>query len=158
MSQSKRSLRWIRWLATGFGLGLAPKAPGTFGTLGGAGVVGIYEIMPSTLRMPLFLLLCFGGYYVIKLYEHHHHGHDASEIVIDEILGFATAFLWIPVTLANLLVAFIWFRIFDVSKIGPVGWCERRWHGSAFGTLMDDLVAGVLTAMMLMVMIHMRIL
>lgn len=156
MSQSKTSL--IRWLATGFGLGRAPKAPGTFGTLGGVGVVAIYEVMGDVFRVPLFLLLCFGGYYVIKLYEHHHRAHDASEIVIDEILGFAAVFLWIPVSAANLLAAFIWFRIFDISKVGPVGWCERRWHGSAFGTLMDDLVAGILTAMMLMVMIHVGIL
>ena len=83
-------------------------------------------------------------------------GHeDPPEIVIDEVAGQWIA-LW-PVSLGasmtgsafwdlypGVIAAFLFFRLFDITKPGPVGWADRK--GGAFGVMADDVIAGVFAA------------
>ncbi len=73
---------------------------------------------------------------------------DPGWVVIDEFAG-----QWISLmalarpTLAGVIAAFVLFRLFDVTKLGPVGWADRQ-HG-AFGIMADDVIAGIITAVVL---------
>ena len=85
---------------------------------------------------------------------------DDGRIVIDEVVGQGIAFAplvlagasWRPAwsleSLAPVVTAFVLFRVFDIWKPGPVGWAERRFTGG-LGVMMDDVVAGVLAALVL---------
>ena len=66
---------------------------------------------------------------------------DPSAVVIDEVAGFMTAMLLLPMTWSSLLLAFFLFRIFDVLKPFPIKHLEKLKGG--FGIVLDDLLAGV---------------
>ncbi len=130
------------FFAFGFGSGLAPKAPGTFGTLA---AVPIYWLLQD-LTWPLYLswlvvTFALGVYWCgrsAKLLGVHDHG----GIVWDEFVG-----LWITLFLAPkswLFVAlgFALFRFFDVLKPWPIGWLDRNVEGG-FGIMIDDVLAGI---------------
>jgi phosphatidylglycerophosphatase A len=74
---------------------------------------------------------------------------DPAEIVLDETCGIALVALVIPPSLSWWwLLAFPLFRLLDMLKYGPVGWCDRRIKG-AWGVLLDDVVAGLMTAFLM---------
>lgn len=137
----------IKMMVTGLGTGLLPKAPGTWGSMLGLVLgLGLYEVRLDEpwLAVVVFGLMILAAYGLIRQYEADQGHHDSSEIVLDEILGLALVYLWVPAAPLNLAMGFGLFRLFDITKLGPVGWCERRLHGHAAGTLLDDLVAGVM--------------
>ena len=81
--------------------------------------------------------------------------HDPSEIVIDEVTGQFIALL--PLSYASWMhgidilamwpgwiAAFALFRLFDITKPGPIGWADRR--GDALGVMLDDVIAGIFAA------------
>ena len=72
---------------------------------------------------------------------------DASEVVIDEVAGQWIALLVIPIDWRWALAAFLLFRFFDITKIGPIGMVEK-WPGGA-GVMADDVIAGVFAALCL---------
>jgi len=86
--------------------------------------------------------------------------HDPGMIVIDEVAGQLTALALLPSALiwpANNDItdsmicygaAFILFRVLDITKPGPIMWCERRWSGG-FGVVVDDIVAGIITGLVI---------
>lgn len=143
-------------LAFGFGAGLAPKAPGTFGTL-----VGVLLFLPLWLLNPewyaLVTVLLFAfGCWVCGESARLLGVHDYGGIVFDEIVGLLVAaaplVLWPqPTVLAGaigLAVAFALFRLFDIWKPWPIRLLDRRVHGG-FGIMIDDLLAGVFAAVVL---------
>jgi len=73
---------------------------------------------------------------------------DPGWVVVDEFAG-----QWISLTALShpsatgLLAAFLVFRVLDITKLGPIGWADRQ-HG-AFGIMMDDVIAGVVAAIVL---------
>jgi phosphatidylglycerophosphatase A len=70
---------------------------------------------------------------------------DPQWIVIDEWAGLFVALAGLtPSNWTTAFVAFILFRVFDASKVGPVAWAEQL--PGAYGVMADDLVAGILTA------------
>lgn len=148
--------RWHRYvvhaLATGFGLGRIPKAPGTFGSCAGVPLGVVLNLISSYSMLAsvgLFIVLAIGSVKVIASYEQITGSHDSSEVVIDEIMGLSLVFIWVPVSVMCIGFSFVLFRLFDISKIGPVGWVERRLSGSAWGTLLDDVVAGVMVTLIM---------
>ncbi len=131
-------------LASCGGLGLAPVAPGTFGTLGG---VAIAWALAGTRLFPLWILLAAAGLYVLgrplgAWAERHARGKDPGFFVLDEVIGYLVTVLWVegPSPLA-LLLAFFVFRLFDVWKPALARRAERIPGGD--GILLDDVVAGV---------------
>lgn len=133
--------RLARLLASGFGAGCAPVAPGTAGSivavLTGAGLMTIGPLALSSAA----LVASLGGLWAVQA-SGEARG-DPGWVVIDEIAG-----QWITLlglahpTPAGLLSAFAVFRLLDIVKPGPVGWADRQ-HGAA-GVMADDLIAGAL--------------
>ena len=125
------------------GVGRIPFAPGTWGSLVGAMIW--WFIGPLTIYRSSFLLwsVFILGWLVTHFYEQQSQKHDPKEVVIDEVLGVWIALLSVPHTLTHFVVGFVLFRLFDIWKPFPVGWIDRNVKG-ALGTMLDDVVAGVM--------------
>jgi phosphatidylglycerophosphatase A len=134
----------IRLLASGFGLGYAPVAPGTFGTLLGS-------LFFFTLRyqfphpVPWFvrfsLVVAVVSIAIAHLAEKSYGRKDCQHIVIDEVAGVLFCYAFLPYSTFNLVMGFILFRLFDVAKIFPAKWSQDNLPGG-LGVVADDLVAG----------------
>jgi phosphatidylglycerophosphatase A len=141
-----------RLIASGFGAGLFPVAPGTAGSLA-ALLVGVLLVWLSPLALPVAILLaCVVGVWAIGGVPGQE---DPGWIVIDEFAGQWIAMLplivWPGAMIPGLMAAFALFRLFDITKPGPVGWADRR-H-DAIGVMADDVIAGVMAAAILSVIL-----
>lgn len=136
-----------RFIASGFGAGYAPVAPGTAGSLL-ALLLGVLLILASPVALPLAALTAtLGGVWAIRAARI---DGDPGWVVIDEVAGQWIAMLPLPrPAWPGLLAAFLLFRLFDITKPGPVGWADRR-HG-AVGVMADDVIAGAIAAVILLV-------
>lgn len=132
----------IKILATGFGSGLSPFAPGTAGTIV---AIPLYLAL-SYLSLPLYsislLALFFLAVYVSGRAELIFGEKDARKIVIDEIVGFQVTMFMVAPSLLSVLAGFVAFRLFDISKIFPIHLCERKLPGG-YGVVGDDVIAGI---------------
>ena len=127
-----------RLIASGGGVGFAPRAPGTFGSLLGLILGGILLHFGHQPVLIAILGVSAAGVWAIRQLGE---VGDAGWIVIDEVAGQLIAVLALPyVTLFGLVLAFALFRLFDITKWGPVGVLDRR-H-DAWGVMGDDWVAG----------------
>jgi phosphatidylglycerophosphatase A len=144
--------KFIKVVATGFGSGFAPFAPGTAGTIV---AIPVYLIF-SPLSWPLYLLsvlaLTFLAVYVSQGAEKVFHKKDAPQIVIDEIAGFLWTMFLVSPTLWHVLLGFILFRFFDIVKVFPARLCQERLPGG-YGVVFDDVVAGIYANIALLVLI-----
>jgi phosphatidylglycerophosphatase A len=138
----------VHFLSLGFGSGLAPKAPGTFGTLAAVPLVLLLQGLNSSLYVLIALSAGLIGIVLCQRTAQHLGVHDHPAIVWDEIAGYLLAMSFLPATWFNLLAAFVLFRWLDIRKPGPIGWCDRRLHGG-MGIMLDDVLAGVITAALL---------
>jgi phosphatidylglycerophosphatase A len=124
-------------LASGFGLGYVPKAPGTFGTLLG---LLLALVIPPNLYLYVVVGVGLLGVWVANEAEKILEEHDSPKIVIDEIAGFLlAAYGWSGL---YLVLAFVLFRILDVMKPEPLRSLQRLPGG--LGIMTDDLLAGLL--------------
>lgn len=131
------------FLALGFGSGLAPWMPGTFGTLAAIPVYLLLVQLPLLVYLGLVALLFVAGVYLCGVAARDAGVHDHPAIVWDEIVGFLITMIAVPVTWQAVLLGFLLFRFFDIVKPWPIGWLDRRVSGG-FGIMIDDVVAGVL--------------
>ncbi len=129
-------------IAFGFGLGLAPKMPGTAGTLAAFPLYWIFCESPA--RWAVFVLLFGAGVYLCGRACAMLKKHDDSGIVLDEIAAFYAVLLLTPAETEWQAAAFILFRIFDATKPPPIGWLDKNMHGG-FGVMIDDIAAAALT-------------
>ena len=132
------------FLAFGFGAGLAPKAPGTWGTLLALPLyalllaLGLSGVQIAWLCLPLFLV----GIPICGLTGRALGVSDHGGIVWDEIVAMLLVLAFAPATPAGWLLAFVLFRLFDIVKPWPIRWFDRRIHGG-FGVMFDDLIAAL---------------
>lgn len=136
------------WLATWFGSGLMAKAPGTWGTLAGLP----FAILLSAIGgWPLLLagivILSVIGFWAADRFEKDTDIHDSGSVVIDEVVGIAIAFLPLALSPLMIIIGFVIFRAFDILKPWPVSWCDRQ--NGALGVMLDDMAAGILTALVI---------
>ena len=132
------------FFALGAGLGLAPKAPGTFGTL--LGLPLLLVMPPNQLAYVLVVIVLFVfGVWVCGACSQYLGVHDHGAIVWDEVVGYLVTMVALPVTWQWMLAGFIVFRVFDILKPWPISWVDRRVHGG-FGIMIDDVLAGLLAA------------
>src|SRR3954468_16875700 len=129
------------FIALGFGVGLAPRAPGTFGTLlGWAIFLVLYEFLaPLTiafLAIPLFFL----GIWACDKTGRDLGVPDHGAMVWDEVVAFMPLAALASSSLAMQAVAFALFRLFDIWKPFPIRHFERNVKGG-FGVMLDDLIA-----------------
>ena len=135
-------------LAFGFGSGLSPLAPGTFGTL----VAIPLWIAASSLPVPAYATLTLSlfalGVYACSKTQKHLNVADHPGIVIDEIVGFFIALAFSPYSPTSVLEGFLLFRFFDILKPWPIRWADQHVHGG-LGVMLDDAIAGVFSAICL---------
>ena len=134
------------FLTVGFS-GLSPKAPGTVGSFVSL-IIGLFLLQflhVSTLFL-LSLLVTVIAIKQIDIYEKEVGTHDSSEIVIDELAG-----MWIALSICGInssnfvimaVLAFVFFRIFDIWKPSIIGKIDRDVKGG-LGVMGDDVVAGI---------------
>jgi phosphatidylglycerophosphatase A len=140
------------FFALGFGAGLAPVAPGTFGTLV---AWPLFWLMQPRLVPPIFLVviaILFGiGIWICGRTGHDLGVEDHKAIVWDEIVAFLLVLLFTPASVVWQIVAFALFRAFDALKPGPIRHIEARFRGG-FGVMIDDLAAAFFTLLCLTVL------
>ncbi|MGM0594395.1 MAG: phosphatidylglycerophosphatase A family protein [Pseudomonadota bacterium] len=130
------------FLALGFGSGLAPVAPGTFGTLAALPLYLLLQPLAPLLYLAVVLLALIVGVWLCQVTARQLGVHDHPGIVWDEFVG-----LWITLFAAPggwywLLLGFLLFRFFDVIKPWPIRWIDRRVEGG-LGIMLDDVLAGI---------------
>ena len=131
-------------IATFGGVGLIPVAPGTWGSLA---ALPLYWLMRG-IRLRSYLL-GIAGLTLVGLRcaseAEKTMGQDPGAVVIDEVAGQLLTLMARPAGLKEVVAGFALFRLFDIAKPGPVGWCDRELKGG-LGIMADDLVAGLLAA------------
>lgn len=127
------------------GVGRAPKAPGTFGTLAAIPLAWLAALYFGKMGYLIFATaLLFSSIIACEIYERKSHGqrHDAGHIVIDEVVGYLIAFVWLPLTWQSALGAFLFFRFFDIVKPYPISVLDEKVRGG-LGVMVDDVAAGL---------------
>lgn len=132
----------IHFLSLGFGSGLMPFAPGTFGTLAAIPVYlliwNLSVVNYSIVVAGLFLL----GVFLCQKTSDALGVHDHSGIVFDEFVGFFITMTAVPHDWKWIVIGFVLFRLFDVLKPWPISWLDKKIHGG-LGIMLDDVLAGL---------------
>ncbi len=134
--------RFILLLATGFGVGYSPFAPGTLGTLLAIPVYYFLSNLPSPIYEITLIGFFFLSVWISEKAELFFGKKDDQRIVIDEVIGFLITLLWVPKTLRFVIIGFLLFRFFDILKPFPIRRLEKGFK-EGFGVVLDDVVAGV---------------
>jgi len=130
-------------LATWFGAGYLPKAPGTWGSIGALPFAWVLVETGGLYALGIAILVVFAvGVWVSKVYMDKTDTHDPGAIVIDEVAGQWIVLLAAPLDPVAYAVGFGLFRFFDVLKPWPISWADRK-IGGAWGVMMDDVLAGI---------------
>ena len=134
-------------LATLGPIGHLRPAPGTIGSLVALGTGYLIASFSLGVLVAPILAISILGLFPAESYGQRTGKKDASEVIIDEVAGQWIPLVIIPLEIGWYIAAFLLFRFFDISKIGPVGHAERFVGG--VGVMADDLVAGILAALVL---------
>lgn len=141
------------FLSFGFGSGLAPKAPGTFGTLA---AIPLYYLI-CDVNYIVYMLICIIGFLLgVKITNDVSTQLDEDDfpgIVWDEIIGFLLVMFLVPVSTLNTCLGFVLFRIFDIWKPMPIKWLDTKFKGG-FGIMIDDVMAALYAWIALQVFIR----
>ena len=136
-------------LATLGPIGHMRPAPGTIGSLVALGTGYMIASFSLGVLIAAILAVAILGVFAAERYGQRTGKKDASEVIIDEVAGQWIPLVIIPLEVEWYVAAFLLFRFFDISKIGPVGYAEKISGG--IGVMADDLVAGFLAAVVLWV-------
>ncbi len=137
------------WIATGFGSGLAPVAPGTVGSL--AALLPWWFLREATplaylgVCLAYFLVSIWAAQWVIDQIEID----DPGVVVADEWVGLWLTLFLLPSGWIWIVVGFAAFRLFDILKPWPVSWADSQLHGG-FGSMLDDALAGAYAWLLVM--------
>lgn len=137
-----------RFLASGFGAGRVPVAPGTAGTLAAVPFAWAFAHLPPTLHLLLLAASLPAAAAICGRAARLDGRADPGWIVLDEMLGFWVAVALLPPRPATLAAGFVLFRLFDIVKPPPAGWLDRNLKGG-WGILLDDVAAGLWTRLVL---------
>ena len=133
----------VGWIATGFGVGLSPFAPGTMGSLAALIPWWLWlRHLPAmeyaiVLALALAIGIWAGNWVIAKLRIE-----DPGVVVWDEFIGQWIALFAAPAGWLWILGGFALFRLFDIWKPWPVSWADQKLHGG-FGVMFDDVLAGL---------------
>jgi phosphatidylglycerophosphatase A len=138
-------------VATVFGVGYAPVAPGTFGSAAG---LLLWWLLPSSTAVQaaaivaIFAIGSWGG----NVAERHFGRTDPGQVVVDEVMGMLITLFLNPVGWMGAVAGFLLFRVFDVIKPYPANRFERL-HGG-IGVMADDAMAAVYANLVLRAALH----
>ncbi|WP_459893505.1 phosphatidylglycerophosphatase A family protein [Hydrogenobaculum acidophilum] len=138
----------MKVVATGFGLGKSPIAPGTVGSL--SAIPFIYLFGNSIFEKLLFLIMfiplgVLASQYIIDITQNP----DPDEVVVDELVGYFITMMFVPHTFLWMVLGFIVFRFLDITK--PFG-IRKLETPDGVGVMLDDIAAGFLGAVLLYVL------
>lgn len=143
------TIAWV--LATWFGSGCSPKAPGTVGSFCSLPLVLVGYFYGGMTLVELALVLFLIGWWATSVVLRSQQSLDPGFVVIDETIGQTLAFALItPESLSWPIVTagFLLFRFFDIIKLWPASYFDKFVH-NAFGVMMDDVIAGLYAAIVL---------
>lgn len=142
-SEPAQAGSWVLWLTSVAGLGYLPIAPGTFGTLAALPLWWLSSNWAFGSQLLLTSVLTLLAIWLAEQAERLNCSHDASSIVLDEVVGMLWASLALPWTWPMVLSAFVGFRLLDIGKPFPIGWLDRTVPGG-LGVVIDDVCAGLM--------------
>lgn len=140
-------------LAFGFGAGLAPRAPGTVGTLAAIPLYLALNQFSHGVYLLLVMTVCVAGVWLCQRAADRLGVHDHPGIVWDEFAGFLVTMIAVPQSWLWILTGFGLFRLFDIWKPWPIAWVDRHCKGG-LGIMLDDLLAGGLAAVVLYALVR----
>jgi phosphatidylglycerophosphatase A len=136
----------VQLLALGFGSGLAPIAPGTFGSLVGLLIgLGVLQL-GFAVACVATVVAGVAGFWICGESARRLGVHDHPAIVWDEVAGMMIAMLAAPDAWWGAPAAFVLFRIFDIAKPWPIREIDHGMGGGA-GIMLDDVLAGLFAAL-----------
>jgi len=138
----------VQLLAFGFGSGLAPKAPGTVGTLVAIPLyllIAQWSLLHYTLLIALAAVL---GVWICDAASRQLQVHDHPGIVWDEIVGYGITMWAVPLDWRWVIAGFLLFRLYDIVKPWPVSVLDKK-VGGGLGIMIDDMLAGVMACVTL---------
>jgi len=138
----------VHFLAFGFGTGLAPVAPGTFGSLPGILLFWLTLDYGLYVQLGVALSMTLAGIWICGESARRIGVHDHGGIVWDEIVGMYVTLLAAPVSLVAWVLAFVLFRVMDIVKPWPIRDLDHR-LGGGVGIMLDDLAAALYAAILL---------
>lgn len=141
----------VHLLAFGCGAGASPKAPGTAGTLVAIPLYLLLQPLPLPSYCLLVVLLFGIGVWLCDRTARDLAMHDHPGIVWDEVVGYLVTMTAAPAGWGWVVAGFVLFRIFDILKPWPVRVADRR-VGGGLGIMLDDLLAGILAALLMLLM------
>lgn len=143
------SFKSVKILATWFGAGLVPRAPGTWGTLAALPFAWGLLSIASWPGLAVAALAVYAlGLWSAGAYMAHTKTHDPGQIVIDEVVGVWIALLPAPLAPLPFVLGVVLFRFFDIVKPWPISWIDRN-VGGAHGVMLDDVLAGAFAGILL---------
>ncbi|MBN1352552.1 phosphatidylglycerophosphatase A [candidate division KSB1 bacterium] len=136
----------IKAIATVFGIGYFPVAPGTVASAFCLALFWFCPEMTTVFWICLIVFLFLIGVWTSTKAEQFW-GHDPSRVVADEFVGQLIVIVPFEKTAGFIIGAFVLFRLFDITKVAPVSYGEKLPGG--WGIMMDDVIAGILAAVVL---------
>ncbi|APG25203.1 MULTISPECIES: phosphatidylglycerophosphatase A family protein [Syntrophotalea] len=140
--------RFILFFASNAGLGYAPVASGTFGTLAGVLVFYLLAPLPAAIYLMSWAALLFLSFWICDAAGIIYGQADDGRIVIDELVGYLATVALLPFSWRNALLGFVFFRLFDIVKPPPARQIDRHMK-NGIGVVLDDVVAGLYGALAL---------
>ncbi len=136
-------------IATFFGLGYFPLAPGTLASLAPIAIWFFFKPQPAALGKEIIILffLIASGVWASRRFSRSVDKNDPRQVVIDEVCGQLVVLVGLPSSQVNLFLAFLLFRALDIIKPFPIGYAEKLPGG--WGIMADDLAAGILARALL---------
>lgn len=132
----------------GFGSGLIPLMPGTFGSLAALPILFAMSYLSLFAYMAVTIICTLIGIRFCQKTSDALGLHDHGAIVWDEIVGMMVVFIAIPINPLSLVLGFLLFRFFDILKPWPIREFDRKIHGG-LGIMLDDIVAGAMACLCL---------
>lgn len=143
----------VHLFAFGFGAGLIPRAPGTFGTLIAVPIVIVLMHIGWQVHLGFAITASVIGVWICGESARRLRVHDHPGIVWDEIAGFSITMLGAPANWYGVLAGFALFRLLDIAKPWPIREADHRLQGG-LGIMLDDVIAGLFAAAILRVLTH----
>lgn len=140
--------RFILFLSSNAGLGYAPVASGTFGTLAGIPAFWLLAQLPPMLWLLTFAALLTLSFWVSAAAGKIYGVVDDGRIVIDELVGYLVTVAFLPFSWWAAGLGFLYFRLFDIVKPPPARWFDQKLK-NGYGVVLDDVAAGLYAALAL---------
>jgi phosphatidylglycerophosphatase A len=146
---------FILFVASAGYLGYIPVASGTFGSLVGIPLFWAFDALRHA-SVPAYILVYIAAVaaacWIAGKADEYLHEHDSHKIVIDEVVGYLAATLFVTPTVTHALVAFILFRALDVIKPFPANYIDAQLPGG-YGVVLDDVASGLYSNVILRALI-----